>query len=157
MWIFDKLFNRKIEGESSLDDLAENVVVNKETNTTEISGNLDVSGNITKNGQLLGGTKLYKHYLYDSSMDYKFILITTNSQTIDFSTIDTFDKLYNYLLTQNIIRFTTDTGESVQYDSSYKHCFYIYDVQNNGTITELSLGTIEDWSLAHTTDTVTEL
>ena len=50
MWIFDKLFNRKIEGKSSLDDLAENVVVNKETNTTEISGNLDVSGNITKNG-----------------------------------------------------------------------------------------------------------
>ena len=35
MWIFDKLFNRKIEGKSSLDDLAENVVVNKETNTTE--------------------------------------------------------------------------------------------------------------------------
>ena len=31
MWIFDKLFNRKIEGKSSLDDLAENVVVNKET------------------------------------------------------------------------------------------------------------------------------
>ena len=64
MWIFDKLFNRKIEGKSSLDDLAENVVVNKETNTTEISGNLDVGGNITKNGQPLGGgTKLYKHHL----------------------------------------------------------------------------------------------
>ena len=58
MWIFDKLFNRKIEGKSSLDDLAENVVVNKETNTTEISGNLDVSGNITKNGQpIVGGSK----------------------------------------------------------------------------------------------------
>lgn len=44
MWIFDKLFNRKIEGKSSLDDLAENVVVNKETNTTEISGNANVNG-----------------------------------------------------------------------------------------------------------------
>lgn len=55
MWIFDKLFNRKIEGKSSLDDLAENVVVNKETNTTEIVGNLDVGGNITKNGQPIGG------------------------------------------------------------------------------------------------------
>ena len=43
MWIFDKLFNRKIEGKSSLDDLAENVVVNKETNTIEIpSGNFKV-------------------------------------------------------------------------------------------------------------------
>ena len=49
MWIFDKLFNRKIEGKSSLDDLAENVVVNKETNTTEISGNLDVGVNFTAN------------------------------------------------------------------------------------------------------------
>ena len=46
MWIFDKLFNRKIEGKSSLDDLAENVVVNKETNTTEIGGNLYVNGKI---------------------------------------------------------------------------------------------------------------
>ena len=158
MWIFDKLFNRKIEGKSSLDDLAENVVVNKETNTTEIVGNLDVSGNITKNGQPIGGgTKLYKHYLYDSSMDYKFILITTNSQPIDFSVIDTFEKLYNYLLTQNVIRFIRDTGESVQYDYSYEHCFYCYDIQNTGTITELSLGLIDDWSLVNTTDTVTEL
>lgn len=55
MWIFDKLFNRKIEGKSSLDDLAENVVVNKETNTTEIGGNLNVNGTITQNGQPLGG------------------------------------------------------------------------------------------------------
>ena len=49
MWIFDKLFNRKIEGKSSLDDLAENIVVNKETNTTEISGNVNVDGNFTAN------------------------------------------------------------------------------------------------------------
>ena len=49
MWIFDKLFNRKIEGKSSLDDLAENVVVNKETNTTEIGGNVNVDGNFTAN------------------------------------------------------------------------------------------------------------
>lgn len=46
MWIFDKLFNRKIEGKSSLDDLAENVVVNKEDNTTEISGDVNVNGKI---------------------------------------------------------------------------------------------------------------
>lgn len=55
MWIFDKLFNRKIEGKSSLDDLAENVVVNKETNTTEVGGNLNVNGTITQNGQPIGG------------------------------------------------------------------------------------------------------
>ena len=50
MWIFDKLFNRKIEGKSSLDDLAENVVVNKETNTTEVGGNLYVDGYIKTAG-----------------------------------------------------------------------------------------------------------
>lgn len=53
MWIFDKLFNRKIEGKSSLDDLAENVVVNKENNTTEIVGNLDVDGAIRTESGLL--------------------------------------------------------------------------------------------------------
>ena len=34
------------------------------------------------------GTKLYKHYLFDSSINYKFILITTNPEPIDFSSID---------------------------------------------------------------------
>ena len=158
MWIFDKLFNRKIEGKSSLDDLAENVVVNKETNTTEVGGNLNVNGTITQNGQpFAGGTKLYKHYLYDSNINYKFILITTNSQPIDFTVVNTFDKLFNYLLTQNVIRFTDDTGNAIQYDNNTGHCFYSVDIQYNGSDTGATIGLIDDWSLANTTDTVAEL
>ena len=157
MWIFDKLFNRKIEGKSSLDDLAENVVVNKETNTTEISGNLDVSGNITKNGQPLGGgTKLYKHTLYNSGLDYKFILITTNPQPIDFSVLSDFNALYNYLLTQNIIRFTSGSGDNIQYDIN-KHYFYSIEIQLDSSGTVPVVNPFDDWGLLETTDTVTEL
>ena len=101
MWIFDKLFNRKIEGKSSLDDLAENVVVNKETNTTEISGNLDVGGNITKNGQPLGGgTKLYKHEISGISSDNanaRLVIISTSSDLLD----DRYKLMYN---TEHILR-----------------------------------------------------
>ena len=152
MWIFDKLFNRKIEGKSSLDDLAENVVVNKETNTTEIVGNLDVSGNITKNGQPLGGTKLYKHFLRDPSVNYNFTLITTNPQTIDFSIIDTYEKLYNYLLTQNIIQFTEEYGNCIQYDDVTMIFYSIKKTNTSPLISEF-----DDWSLNQTTDTVSEL
>ena len=91
MWIFDKLFNRKIEGKSSLDDLAENVVVNKETNTTEISGNLDVSGNITKNGQPLGGGKVYLHNIFLNGNRAGYIkLYTTNNEPFTKETLTSF-------------------------------------------------------------------
>ena len=158
MWIFDKLFNRKIEGKSSLDDLAENVVVNKETNTTEIGGNLNVSGTITQNGQPFGGTKLYKHYLFDSSgTDYKFILITTNSQSIDFSVINTQGKLFEYLLTQNVIRFTDNSGNSLQYEYVHEHYFYSIRIELTSSGPVPFIEGFDDWSLASTTDTVTEL
>lgn len=103
------------------------------------------------------GTKLYMHILYDSSMDYKFILITTNSQTINFSVLNTSEKLYNYLSTQNVIRFTTDTGDSLQYDPYYEHSFYKYYVENTGTTTELKITSFSDWSLEATTDTIIPL
>ena len=92
MWIFDKLLNRKIEGKSSLDDLAENVVVNKETNTTEISGNLDVSGNITKNGQpIVGGGKVYLHNIYITARISGYMkLYTTNKEPFTKATLATF-------------------------------------------------------------------
>ena len=156
MWIFDKLFNRKIEGKSSLDDLAENVVVNKETNTTEISGNLDVNGNILKNGQpFSGGTKLYKHYLQD--LNYVFILITTNPEPIDFSVLNTSEKMYNYLLTQNIIRFTTDSENNIQYDNNRGKSFYSIRPDFNGSETVLIIDWFDDWGFSNTSDTVTPL
>ena len=153
MWIFDKLFNRKIEGKSSLDDLAENVVVNKETNTTEVGGNLNVNGTITQNAQPLGGgTKLYKHYLSDDGAGYYFILITTNPQSIDFSTIDTYKKLCDYLLTQNVIQFVEKYGSCIQYDDTNN---IFYTIRKTGNTTSIAL--YDDWGLSQTTDTVNEL
>lgn len=49
-WIKDKLYNRKIEGESSTDALEEMIVVNKDTNRTEIGNNLYVDGTIYTGG-----------------------------------------------------------------------------------------------------------
>ena len=99
------------------------------------------------------GTKLYKHILYNSGLDYKFILITTNPQPIDFLTIDTFDKLYNYLLTQNIIRFTDAAGDIIQYESNTDN--YFYTVISQGAAPSISL--YDDWGLLETTDTVSPL
>lgn len=158
MWIFDKLFNRKIEGKSSLDDLAENIVVNKETNTTEIVGNLDVGGNITKNGQPLGGggTKLYKHHIEDSNMGYVFTLITTNNQQIDFSIINNSKKLFDYLQTQNVISFTID-GRVVMFDGVETQYFFTIYIRKDGNISICSPSYYEDWDFTATTDIVTEL
>lgn len=154
MWIFDKLFNRKIEGKSSLDDLAENVVVNKETNTTEIGGNLNVNGTITQNGQPLAiGTKLYKHSLYASGMDYNFKAITTNPQPIDFTTIDTYQKLYNYLLSTNLLIFIGTNDEEIFYDINSAK-FYSIDIIN---VNQFEASFYDDWPLSSTTDTVSEL
>ena len=102
------------------------------------------------------GIKLYKHYLHDSNIDYKFILITTNSQPIDFSVINTFEKLNNYLSTQNVIRFTNDIGSAIQYDNEQGHCFYSIDILYNPDPAP-TIGLVDDWSLSHTTDVVTSL
>lgn len=99
------------------------------------------------------GTKLYKHILYDSYMDYKFILITTNPEPIDFSSIDSYSKLYDYLMSQNVIRFTTDSGDNIQYNFDTNSYFYSIDISNGVP----SLGEFSDWSLVNTTDTVTSL
>lgn len=156
MWIFDKLFNRKIEGKSSLDDLAENVVVNKETNTTEIGGNLNVNGTITQNGQPLGGgTKLYKHNLRD--LNYEFTLITTNHQSIDFSVINDGEKMYNYLLTQNVIRFTDNSGNNIQYENVREKYFYSITIELSSSGLVPLINAFDDWDFTATTDTVTEL
>lgn len=157
MWIFDKLFNRKIEGKSSLDDLAENVVVNKETNTTEVSGNLDVGGNLTKNGQPIGGgTKLYKHHIEDVNMGYVFILITTNSQPIDFSINNNSQKLNEYLKTLDIISFTNE-GKLIMFDGVVQQYFFDIYIRDVGNIKTCVPSYYEDWDFTATTDTVTEL
>lgn len=103
------------------------------------------------------GTKLYKHALFESSMDYKLTLITTNPQPIDFSSIDTYQKLNDYLMSQNVIRFTDEVGNNVLYDDSFQNAFYtIYlaTIQDNRICAP---SYYDDWTLSNTTDTVTEL
>ena len=99
------------------------------------------------------GTKLYKHLLADSTGGYNFILITTNPQPIDFSSIASYSEFQFYLIKQNVIRFTDDTGDIIQYESNTNNCFYC--MSSSGATPLISL--YDDWSLENTTDTVTEL
>ena len=99
------------------------------------------------------GTKLYKHILYNSGLDYKFILITTNPEPIDFSTIDSYSKLHDYLISQNVIRFTNANGDNIQYETNTDNCFYF--VYSQGAAPSIQL--VDDWGLLETTDTVSEL
>ena len=99
------------------------------------------------------GTKLYKHTLFQDGINYKFILITTNPEPIDFSSIDVYSKLNDYLKSQNVIRFTDEAGDNMQYESVTDNCFYV--INSQGAAPSISL--YDDWSLINTTDTVTEL
>ena len=100
-----------------------------------------------------GGTKLYKHYLFDSSTDFRFILITTNPEPIVFSSIDTYKKLFDFLLDQNVISFTEEGGNNIQYESNTDNCFYY--IYSQGAAPSIQL--LDEWSFVNTTDTVTEL
>lgn len=100
------------------------------------------------------GTKLYKHYLFDSGgSNHKFILITTNPEPIDFFSLDSYINLYNYLISQNVIRFTNDSGDNVQCDYKTDHNFYLVNIVNDAP----SIQYLDDWSIINTTDTVTPL
>lgn len=157
MWIFDKLFNRKIEGKSSLDDLAENVVVNKETNTTEIGGNLNVNGTITQNGQPLGGgTKLYKHVIsgiLDDNANARLIIISTSNELIS----DRLPLMYNTELilkinyVSNINNSQRDVANviGISFNNSAYKLILVYF--GSSTATELQI------NASGYTDTITEL
>lgn len=101
-----------------------------------------------------GGTKLYKHHLKD--YNYDLILITTNPEPINFSSINDYDKLYNYLMSQNVIRFTTDSGDNVQFNS-VQHYFYSITIELASSGLVPLINAFDDLSLVDTTDTVTEL
>ena len=133
-------------------NMRDTMIYDKSKNEVKIGTNLYVDGKITS-AVANSGTKLYKHYLHDASTDYWFILITTNSQPFDFSVIDTYKKLNDYLSTQNVIKFTDDFGNNIQYESVTDNCFYY--IYSQGAAPSIQL--LDDWSLANTTDTVTEL
>ena len=99
------------------------------------------------------GTKLYKHYLHASDMDYNLKAITTNPQPIDFTSIDTYQKLYNYLLSTNLLIFIGTNDEEIFYDINSAK-FYSIDIIN---VNQFEASFYDDWSLSNTTDTVTPL
>ena len=139
-------------------NMRDTMIYDKSKNEVQIGTNLYVDGIITQNGGSIGGTKLYKHYLIDSSeTGYKFIVITTNYQPINFSVLNDSEKMYNYLLTQNIIRFTTDSGNNIQYDNIRDKSFYSIRPEFNGSETILITDWFDDWGFSDTSDTVTEL
>ena len=132
--LVDKMFNRVIEGDL---DAKEEIVsaVNQGIESGEISA----------------GAKLYKHSIYDAETGYDFALITDSPIPLDFTTLNTQEKIFNYLKTINVISFKFGL-DNVVYDESNNYFNYIRIYA--GT---LSGSLCDDWELNSTTDTVTEL
>lgn len=121
---------------------------------------MDLGGHLGYIEDLLGkssGTKLYKHSLYASGIDYKFTLITTNPQPIDFSIIDTYQKLYEYLLNEDVLRFVDEYNRELIYDNSSMSAFYEIEITEINNVRTCTPSYYDDWPLSNTTDTVTEL
>ena len=102
------------------------------------------------------GTKLYKHILYNSGLDYKFTLITTNPQPINFTIIDTHKKLYEYLLNENVLQFTGQYMDEILY-SLDTESFYSITITKIDTKNVCVPSSYDDWGLFETTDTVIPL
>ena len=121
---------------------------------------MDLGGHLGYIEDLLGkssGTKLYKHSLYASGIDYKFTLITTNPQPIDFSIIDTYQKLYEYLMNETVLRFVDEYNRELIYDNSSMSAFYEIEITEINNVRICTPSYYDDWPLSNTTDTVTEL
>ena len=103
------------------------------------------------------GTKLYKHYLHDSNLGYKFILITTNPEPIDFSIINTYSKLHEYLIKENVLGFFDENNNGVMYDGSVKTSFYTIYIREIQNVPVCCPSYYDDWSLSDTTDTISPL
>ena len=124
---------------------------------TVVSGDLDVSGNILKNGQpLAGGTKLYKHEIsgiLSSNANARLIIYSTSSDLLN----DRFKLIYN---TESFLRASYVNNIT----ESQRHVFNVLDIAFNSSKYKLDIvyynaGTITTTELdvANYTDTVTEL
>lgn len=102
------------------------------------------------------GTKLYKHILNSISSGYTFTLITTNPQPIDFSIIDTYEKLYEYLLNENVLQFLGKYNDQIMYDRNEVY-FYSIQLTMIGNDVVCIPSSCDDWSLSDTTDNVIPL
>lgn len=104
----------------------------------------------------LGGTKLYKHVLSDQN--YTFELITTYKNPLDFTILNTYGKLNEFLKTLIIFKFKDPSDNSDIYwdDNSGMFAYTSQYLLQDETVV-ISLVDIDDWYLTSTTDTVTEL
>lgn len=101
-----------------------------------------------------GGTKLYKHSISDNN--YLLELITTVSQPIDFTLINTYAKFITYLKSIDIISFL------FRNDSDNRYLGYMYFLESVLYYSMISDGSLvayelDDFIIANATDTVTEL
>lgn len=97
-------------------------------------------------------TVLYRHELYASNADYRFILITTSSEPIDFTKINSYSELWTLLQNLKIVSFYDyETHENICYDF-INNVFYRHKYEGGEDDYEL-----DDWGLHNTTDTVTLL
>ena len=124
---------------------------------TVVSGDLDVGGNITKNGQpLASGTKLYKHEIagiLSDNANARLIIISTSNELIS----DRYPLMYNTELIlkinycSNITASQRDVADviGISFNTSAYKLILVYF--NGSTATELQI------NASGYTDTVTEL
>ena len=124
---------------------------------TVVSGDLDVSGNITKNGQpLASGTKLYKHEIsgiLNDNANARLIVYSTSSDLIN----DRFKLIYN---TESFLR----ASYVANITASQRHVFNVLDISFSASSYKVSISycdintiTTTNLDVANYTDTVTEL
>ena len=124
---------------------------------TVVSGDLDVSGNITKNGQpLASGTKLYKHEIsgiLSDNANARLIIYSTSSDLIN----DRTKLLYNtesFLRVSYVSNITASQREVVNVlDISFSASSYKVSI----SYCDISTITTTNLDVADYTDTVTEL
>lgn len=101
----------------------------------------------------LGGTKLYLHHIIDKQMAYIFDLISTFENPIDFSTLDTQQKIWDYIKNYPIISFREKTTDFLVVYGIFKKHFFGIGVDDESVTTTF----YDDWDLSKTTDEVTPL
>ena len=126
---------------------------------TVVSGDLDVSGNILKNGQpLASGTKLYKHEIsgiLSSNANARLIIYSTSSDLLN----DRFKLTYD---TESFLRVSYVNNIT----ESQKHVFNVLDIAFSSSKYKVDIMyydygtsaiTTNSLDVANYTDTVTEL
>lgn len=156
---------RMVDRQSILDKLSKIVEVNG--NSVTFGGNVEIDGNLTQQGEAVGGSKLYRHNIYFDDK-YGSLQIITNDETPF-----TKDSFRNWLINQGNVSPATSLGYVRTYVSSsvitmyrgiYADDTYIRSSRNSvqptineGVISFTSYGSGSDPINYLTSDYVTEI